>query len=334
MYFKLRLVPTAVATLLVAACGGGGGGGSSSVASNPSSGIAVDGYLSFSQVACDSNENGVADAGEPVAYTTTTGKFTFPSGCAHSLLVSGGSSVDTGKPLVGILRAPANSAVVTPFTTLLASGMTPAQVIATMRLDPAADIGKLDPAAVDGSGNLLNPTVYRKSLALQQILQKVSEMLTSLAGAGGTATTNSIYSQVGDAFAGVLKTGGSLLSSDTTVDADVVKALVQAATQNVSSSTKVDSSVSKAVAGTDAASLALVTTPAYANQIDSILGAGSSAAAIAVVAAAKQSSTFVADFVGAYKSTLQSGSNTSQAVLTSLGKTVASTDAAGGNTLD
>jgi hypothetical protein len=334
MQFKLRLIPTAVAAVLVAACGGGGGGGSSAVASNPSSGVAVDGYLNFSQVVCDTNENGVYDALEPVAYTGTNGKFVFPNGCAHSLLVSGGSSIDTGNIFVGLYKAPANSSVVSPFTTLLSAGMTAAQIATTMKLPAGVDITSMDPAAIDAAGNLLNPTLYKKSLALQQVLQKASEGLTALGDSAGSATTNAIYSQVVVELAALLKSGSPLLLSDTKTDPSVVNALIQAATKGVASSTIVDAKVAAAVSTANAVAVATVVAPAYTNQMDAILGAGSLPTGIADLVASKQSSTFVADFLGQNKSLVQTAAGTSAAVLNSLGSTIASSDAAGISTLN
>ena len=121
MYFKLRLIPAAAAAVLLAACGGGGGDGDKVATGTPSSGRAVDGYLSLAKVVCDSNDNGIAETGEPVTYTDLKGNFVFDTGCAHGVLASGGTNADTGLEFVGQLRAPAGAAMVTPLTTLVAS---------------------------------------------------------------------------------------------------------------------------------------------------------------------------------------------------------------------
>jgi len=332
MYFKLRLIPTAVATLLVAACGGGGSG-SSAVASNPSSGIAVDGYLSGSAVYCDMGNTGVIDTvNDPVAYTQTNGKFVFPAGCSHPLLTTGGISTDTGLGLVGVLSAPAGSALVTPLTTLLAAGLTQSQLISALNLPAGTDVTKLDPAALDAANNLVNPTLYKKALAVQQLLMQTAQGLTSLGNSAGSATVNSLYAI---AVASMVKTvtgGTPLLNSDTSTNPAAVSSLVQNALSAASTAAQLDTGVKTALAAYSATAVASAAGPAYVGQANTLLGASS--ASVATVAKAKQSSTFVSDFLAQNSSLLSTSAATASSALTALGTSVASSEAAGTTTLD
>ena len=68
------LLSLAVA-LAVSACDGGGYSTPAPLAT--STGKAVDGYLVGSSVLCDTNNNGVADSGEAVVITNSSGDFAF-----------------------------------------------------------------------------------------------------------------------------------------------------------------------------------------------------------------------------------------------------------------
>ena len=181
MPFKLRLIPAAAAACLLASCGGGGGSSSEPAPTpTPSAGVAVDGYLIGSTVLCDSNANGLSDAGELSVGTDAGGNFRFNSGCTAALVVRGGSSVDTGLPFKGVLKAPAGATVVSPLTTMVAAGMTNAQVVAALGLTAGTDLLKTDPAA-SPNGALSNPGLMKATLAMQQLLQKLAGQLNPAA---------------------------------------------------------------------------------------------------------------------------------------------------------
>lgn len=111
---------------MLASCGGGGAVyDNNGPTVTPTSGVAVDGYLSGSTVLCDTDGNGSYDAGEVTALTDAVGEFKFPQGCTAALVAKGGTNIDTGLPFVGVLKAPANATVVTPLTTLIAAGTAP-----------------------------------------------------------------------------------------------------------------------------------------------------------------------------------------------------------------
>lgn len=305
MYFKLRLIPTAVATLLVAACGGGGGGGSSSASLSVSSGTVVDGYLNFAKVVCDANENGVFDAGERVAYTSNTGdgKFTFNPGCASGLLggVDGtGTNADTHLAFVGLLRAPAGATVLTPLTTLLASGLSAAELATALSLPAGTNVLNVDPAAKNPDGSLKDALLFKKALAVQQLLQKTSELVNGLAGMSGSAATQAAYTQTSIALASTLKSGTVLISSGASpvVDAGVVTTVLVAAINRIASAAPIDTQVKTALRNAGGATtLPTVVGPALAAQAQSILGASTDA--ITSTTLDRQSNTVIADSVKA-----------------------------------
>lgn len=278
MHFKLRLIPTAVAALVVTACGGGGGD-SSAVASNPSNGTVVDGYLNFAKVVCDVNENGVYDSGEPVTYTSNNGdgKFTFASGCAHSILggVDGtGTNADTKLPFVGLLRAPAGATVITPLTTLLSSGMSSADVIKALDLPVGTNLLTADPAATNTDGSLKDAELLKKALAVQQLLQKTTEMVNGLASMTGSVATQTVYTQVATALATTLKGGTALLTGGNApvMDPEVVKTMLSTALTNIASASSVDPTIKTALTDAGgAATLPTVINVALTGQAQAIL---------------------------------------------------------------
>ena len=330
MYSRKRLIPIAMAALMMAACGGGGGGGTASVGT-PMSGVAVDGYLSGSAVYCDVGNTGVINVvTDPVAYTQTDGHFTFPNGCAYQVLISGGVSADTGLPLTGVLKAPAGSTVISPLTTLLADGMTQAQLDTALNLPAGTDVTKLDPAASSG-GNLTNPALDQATLAVQQLLSQSAQALTSLGQSAGSATVNSLYTVATQALVSTLTSGAPLIGSGGTINTTVVSNMVQAAATAASTSPLVDSTVRSALATFSPAAVAAVTAPTFANQAGSILNSGSTTSGVTNVTNSNQSSTFVSNFLSSNSSVLLTSAGTSPSALASLGATVA-TAAAAGNT--
>jgi len=300
MQSKLSAIPAAVFILLASACGGGSDT-PAPVPPTPTSGKAVDGYLSFAKVTCDSNSNGVADSSEPLVYTVENGSFTFPEGCSYGLIATGGTSVDTGLPFVGQIRAPANASMITPLTSLVAAGMTTAQVAATLGLSAGTDVTRSDPAAVSADGSLVNADLYRKTLVMQHLLQKVSETFTGFAGLSGTAALQPVYDQVAASFAVVLKAGGISLASGSgataALDQQVVTSLVKQAATDAVTSTKVSAAVRSALAAQNADAIAVAASSSLKGQSDSILQAGTTAAIVAAAKVAQNDAKLVSALV-------------------------------------
>jgi len=261
MSFKLRLIPAAAAACLLASCGGGSGTAPGEFpappAAAPTGGVAVDGYLSGANVLCDSNGNGQADSGELSVGTNAAGVFSFATGCAAALVVSGGSSVDTGLPFVGVMRAAAGSTVVSPLTSLLSAGAGEPALLAALGLP--ADAGSLastDPAARDADGNLVRPDLMKATLVVQQLAQKLAELFAALGGDSGATVLNPLYSSSMGAMAGVLN-DGAVLNAGGNVSASTVTALVAAAAGAVAASAAPEA-VNAALAAQNADALAQV----------------------------------------------------------------------------
>ena len=327
MAIKLRLTPAAAATLLLVACGGGSNSNQASVF-NPTAGVAVDGYLSFAKIVCDTNENGVADVGETAVYTLANGKFVFPEGCANSIIASGGKNADTGLLFSGLLRAPAGSTVVSPLTTLMSAGMSQAQLNTALGLPAGTNLLATDPAAMSGSA-LVNPQLLKKTLAVQQLLQKVTESLAGLAGASGSATVQPIFREVAAAFASAMSSGAPLIRSDNSVDESVVQALVKAAADRVAAAGPVLTEVKTAIRQINATAMAGMTSGALKVQADAILNA-SSAANITAVTLAQQGSEAIASYV--YQNKAQLTGTPSPEAIAALGSTLKTQVATGATT--
>ncbi len=295
MQFKLRHISAAAAAMLLAACGGGGGG-ESVAAGTPYSGKAVDGYLSFAKVVCDSNDNGVADTGEPVTYTDVKGNFVFTAGCTHGLIAAGGSSIDTGLPFVGQMRAPAGATVITPLTTLVAAGMTQDEVNKALSLPQGTNLLTTDPAATTSGGALVNAELLKKTLVVQQVLQKTTELFTGLGAVTGSVATNAVYTQSAAAFATGMKTA-SLFDSGGAVSSGVVNTLVSAALDAVIKSSAVSADVKANFANAGGvAAIAAISAPALASQAQVIADADSkNPADITAKTKDRQSSTAITD---------------------------------------
>ena len=293
MSFVTRLTPAAAAALFLVSCGGGGSSNPPAPVVVPSSGYAVDGYLSGAAVLCDSNGNGAADSGELSVTTDATGAFSVASGCSAALVVRGGVNGDTGILVTGLLKAPAGSIVVTPLTTLLSSGLTQVQVKAALGLPGSTDLHAVDPA-LKTAGVLVNAELYKKSLAVQQLLQKTTELLAGLGGVSSDGTKQLVYGEVAAAFASVLQ-GGAVMASGTTLDLAVVAGLVKAATLRVGGAPLVGTEIKTALSKINADSLAQVTAASLKSQGEALLKA--SDAQLTATTETQQNDAAITNFV-------------------------------------
>ena len=274
--FKLRYFP-AIFLALFAACGGGGGGGSTPPPT-PTSITAIDGYLSGSKVLCDANSNGLEDTGEVTVQTDEMGVGTFSAGCTFPVVVTAGKSTDTQLDFTGQLKSPANAKVATPLTTLIASGMSEAQVRTALGLGDTVSILTTDPLKKNAAGGADNQELLKKTLAVQQMMQKTSE---AVGGAGGTslsaAANQALYAEVANSFAKALTVGGTvktlMTSGDSgTCDNTILTSLVKAAVVQVKASSNTAlAAVKTATANSDPDSVAQVAATSIQVQSDALL---------------------------------------------------------------
>ncbi len=301
--------------LLVSACGGGGASAPGTV--NGSSGFAVDDYLSGATVTCDTNGNGAADAGEVTVSTDSSGFFKFATACSASIVVVGGTNVDTGLPFTGKLKAPAGSTVVTPLTTLLAEGMSAEQVAKSLGLPASTDFLNTDPA-LKKDGAPVNADLLKKTLAFQQLAQKTMEVFAALASAGGNAAKPAIYSEVLAGMATEMRRGVVLVSG-TTTDESVIAALVKAASQRVGASTILSTEIKTGASSVNAEGLGKVMAGGLKILMDALLT--STNANLTAVTKAAQSDSRITAFVQANRTLLAEAPN---AMTTTLGTTLVS----------
>lgn len=174
--------------LALAGCGGGGGGSDTgSTQTAAVSGKVVDGYINGATVFCDSNKNGIQDAGEASATTSGEGDFTLGAACSATLVSVGGTDISTGYAFKGTLKTPAGAAILSPLTTLLAdSGLTNAQLGSALGLPAGTDLTKVDPAAPG------NTAILKKTLAVQQIVQQLANVMGTQNDASQAARLYSI----------------------------------------------------------------------------------------------------------------------------------------------
>lgn len=326
MVLKFRFFPVLAALVLLSACGGGGDlETETSTPYSPSAGLVVDGYLSIAKVVCDTNENGVADSGEPVTYTNTQGNYVFRSGCAFSVLASGGTNIDTNSAFVGQLRAPVGATVVTPLTTLVAAGMSQDQVIRALSLPPDTKLLTTDPAATDVNG-LLNSSLYKKTLAVQLITEKITNLFTTLSEQAGyvsqSTATAGIYGEVAKAIAGQIQSGAPLITGDGLVSASTVNKLVAASVERMGLSGLVSHDIKKALtAAGGSATLPELVADAFANQAQRFLTTADTN--LVSVASTLQNNKVVEDNVATAFRLGALDSKTTSAAITALKATIA-----------
>ena len=291
---RLKLAACAVA-VFISACGGGdasapASGGAASI------GFAVDGYLNGATVLCDTNGNGVADIGERTVTTDSSGFFRFSPSCSSALVATGGTSIDTGLAFTGTLKAPSGATVITPLTTLIASGMSESKLKEVLGITATGSLLTTDPArTATGSSALLDADLMKKTLVLQQFAQKITEVVAGLAT--GAANNAAIYNEVMAGLAQALAANPALVSGST-ISETSSRALIKAAILRIGTSS-LPAGVKAGVAALNPDSLAQVMAAALKAQGETILGA--SGDTLTAKTKAAQESTAITSFVQANK---------------------------------
>ncbi len=198
-------------------------------------GKAIDGYLSGSDVFADENGDGIQNAGEASAKTDKSGNFTLTN-AKGTLHISGGIDLSTGKAFKGVLKAPEGSSVVTPLTTVqqgfIDAGQTPAQAQKSIATAFGFDTNKVDLTKYDPISELVNASITGKTdpVAVQMMantakianfLVTASEILQGAAGVDTSSKTNNLSIQsASDALINALVTAveNKAKTSDSKVD--------------------------------------------------------------------------------------------------------------------
>ena len=311
---NLRFTP-AIFLALFAACGSGGGNGSGT-SPTPTSITAIDGYLSGSEAVCDANSDGLKDPGEISVTTTVAGVATFTDGCKFPVIVTGGINVDTNVAFTGQLRTPANATVATPLTTLIASGMSEADVRSALGLSTTASLLNTDPLKTDATGVTANPELLKKTWAVQQMMKTTAD---TVGGASGItkltdAQNQALYAEVAKSFVSALTDGGVktlMVNGDTgSADATIMTSMVKKAVEQVKASTNTAlGSVKTLSANLDADTVAEVASAGIHLRTEALLkgdvSSVSKAAAFTEFFGKSQKDTTLLDKVKANKTTLE-----------------------------
>lgn len=229
-----KLTTLAIATSLLAACGGGGSS-SSTPAAPTISGLAVDGPLAGATVTFTECNNA----------TTTTksdGTFTFPQGCTSSpVTITGGIDTATDLPFTGEIKAPKrtsneqNTIVVSPITTLIqasiAAGATPEE--ATQQIATALGLADKDLLSIDP---MKDQEVYAKTVAVQQMVEQIQAVVTSLGGSTTQADLNTVAFSALQAALSTAPASENTLTSTATITA-AISATVEAVKEDLPAET-------------------------------------------------------------------------------------------------
>ncbi len=177
-----------------------------------SSGVVVNGYHQGSTVFADANGNGRLDPGEVSTTTDSNGRYTLLGGKGN-LVVFGGLDISTNTPLLGTLKAPLGSGVISHLTNLVVS-LTQAGVVRNeavrqvkdaFGIEGDVDIFTFDPIAAVINSNTAPDTatnalkIAAASAQLSVLTSMSNSAVSGLAGlAAGIRVGNSIIDSVAD----------------------------------------------------------------------------------------------------------------------------------------
>jgi VCBS repeat-containing protein len=171
------------------------------------SGKGVDGYLSGATVFIDLDKDGVLDAGEISSTTDGQGNYTLTTSATDYVIsMTGGTDIATGKAFYGVLQAPAGSTVVTPLTTLIASGVSEDALKTAFGLDASISLTTVDP--VEGASDSAIAKVAAVGVQVQNTIVQAASVLEGASsgdldnGATGSAIFDSIASAINSQGAG------------------------------------------------------------------------------------------------------------------------------------
>ena len=167
-----------------AAAGGGGGGGGSNTPVNSVTLRVIDGYVTGATVFYDEDGDGVRGAAEKFGTTDSNGLVTlsgYTPVTGGRFITTGGVDSLTGQALKGSMETLDGASVISPLTSLLASGqITQSQLRARFGIDSSVELTTFDPIAAMKSSD---PAQQSKGLAVFAAAQQVMTVLQSAASA-------------------------------------------------------------------------------------------------------------------------------------------------------
>jgi Ca2+-binding RTX toxin-like protein len=170
------------------------------------SGRAIDGYISGATVFLDADNDGALDSGEIWTTTDSQGNYTLSStDTSAPIVLFGGTDISTNQALVGTLKAPAGSTVVTPLTTMMqsmmAGGLSEAsaqsQIATMLGISSLPDLNSFDPVATSSSGSSSEVTqaaqVMKAAIQVQNMVTTMSALMVGAGGVTAAAATAAIF---------------------------------------------------------------------------------------------------------------------------------------------
>ncbi|MDK9721251.1 MAG: FecR domain-containing protein [Rhodospirillales bacterium] len=170
------------------------------------SGRAIDGYISGATVFLDADNDGALDSGEIWTTTDSQGNYTLSStDTSAPIVLFGGTDISTNQALVGTLKAPAGSTVVTPLTTMMqsmmAGGLSEAsaqsQIATMLGISSLPDLNSFDPVATSSSGSgsevAQAAQVMKAAIQVQNMVTTMSALMVGAGGVTAAAATAAIF---------------------------------------------------------------------------------------------------------------------------------------------
>lgn len=198
----------------------------------------IDGYIRNAKIYIDSNNNGIAENSEYTGVVTDdNGNFFLPEKRpAGGIIAIGGVNIDTGVANTIEFKAPAESSVVTPLTTIIQAYM------AANKVD-SANAEKAIKAALGISDNidLLNydplaePSNNADALAVQKIAASIATIITLAAGTDN-AKENTVFNNLATAIKDA-NSGASIIDFTDTDTLDKILSNTDISSQAVSDAT-------------------------------------------------------------------------------------------------
>ncbi len=248
---KVGFAMTTLAIML-AGCGGGSGGAIAPVVV-PQVIQVADGYVKWATVKFDMNADGSCgdlDGKENLTVNQTNtdvlGNFSYPANVPASAVAcaSGGIDISTGQPLVGELKAPAGSTVITPLTTLVqaymqstsaTSAVAAAAIATNLGISSATPILTTDPVS--------NPALAQKTATVQQMLVDIATLTANVVAAAGlsgnTANSDQVAALFGSSVSGL---ASAVASAGSPVNLSSANSVISTAITNTVSNAKAASS--------------------------------------------------------------------------------------------
>ena len=222
-------------------------------------GVAIDGEINGATVCVNHIENNTCDEGEDNTTTDVSGNFILHTSQEGSLLLVGGKDMGTGLPFTGTLKAPANSTIVSPLTSMIEALMdattTAEEAETTLKkalgIDPAVALTAYNPFEKADTANTDAEKKNAKAVlaAQAQIQTLVHAASSTVAGADGNTSIADAMDSVTESLAQSLNDAVEIakLSGDTEV-IEISSKMVAKATKDAANEVFEDKPAAKVAA--------------------------------------------------------------------------------------